>query len=100
MADLRTAQLAGVIMVVSVIAIAGTNLAFAQSSTPCGLLFEPYCTTPPSVAAPAPLCGNVAYSFVACWPDLATAQLYGVFMTAGVIGFTVLCAALSGNLRH
>jgi hypothetical protein len=73
MVDLGRAQLAGVIMVVCVTAIAGTNLAFAQQ----------------------PLCGAQAYAYIACGPSLITAQWYGLFMVIGVVALAIALGAVS-----
>ncbi len=83
MVNLGTAKLAGVIMVLGMLAIAGTNLAFAQ---------QPSCGTAPY--------GAVAYGYIACGPPLGTAQYYGAAIVGGVVVFAIGCAAVSGNLRH
>jgi len=77
MVNLGTAKLAGVIMVVGILAIAGTNLAFAQQS----------CVD------------NAPFVYIGCIP-LVTAQMYGAGIVGGVIVFATVCAAVSGNLRH
>ncbi len=77
MVNLGTAKLAGVIMVVGILAIAGTNLAFAQQQ---------------------PCVDNVAYAYIGCIP-LDTAQWYGAAMVAGVVAFAIACGA-SGWRYH
>ncbi len=71
MVNLSTAKLAGVIMVVGILAIAGTNLAFAQT---CGTQ------------------GAQAYAWIGCEP-LGTAQWYGVILVVGVVAFAIACGA-------
>ncbi len=66
MVSLGTAKLAGVVMTVGLVAIAGTNFAFAQQ-TPCG---------------------EQAYGYIGCTP-LNTAQLYGGILVAGVVAFAI-----------
>jgi len=78
MVNLGTAKLAGVTMVIAILAIAGTNLAFAQQ----------------------PSCGAQAYAYIACGPPLVTAQYYGAAIVGGVIVFAIASAGASGNLRH
>jgi len=70
MVSLGAAKLAGVIMAVGIVAIAGTNFAFAQQ----------------------PLCGAQTYASVACGPPIGTAQLYGGIITAAVVAFAIGCA--------
>ena len=77
MVNLGTAKLAGVTVVVSILAIAGVNLVFAQQP-----------------------CGAQAYAHIACGPPLDTAQLYGAAMVGGVIACAIAYATASGNLRH
>lgn len=77
MVNLGTAKLAGVTMVVGILAIAGTNLAFAQQP-----------------------CGAQTYAFTACGPPLGTAQLYGVAIFGGVVACAIAFATASGHLRH
>jgi len=79
MVNLGTAKLAGVTMVIAILAIAGTNLAFAQQST-CGT--APY--------------GAVAFGYIACGPPLVTAQYYGAAIVVGVIAFSWAMAIASG----
>jgi hypothetical protein len=86
MVDLGTARLAGFIMVVCITAIAGANLAFAQTSNSTS-------TTPP-------LCGEQPYASAACGPPLNVAQMYGAITVAGVVIASVITAAASGNLKH
>ncbi len=66
-----TANLAGIIVTISIVAIGGTNFAFAQ---------QPTCGEQPSV-----------YN-IGCTP-LGTAQLYGAILVAGVVAFTIACGA-------
>ncbi len=66
MVSLGTAKLAGIIMTMSIIAIGGTNLAFAQQ----------------------PSCGEQAYGYIGCTP-VATAQLYGAILVVGVVAFSI-----------
>lgn len=76
MVNLGTAKLAGVIMTVGIIAIAGTNLAFAQQ----------------------PSCGEQAYGYIGCTP-MGTAQLYGAILVVGVVAFAIACGAV-GRQYH
>ncbi|MGB6464193.1 MAG: hypothetical protein WA799_08725 [Nitrosotalea sp.] len=69
MVNLGTAKLAGITMVVGILAIAGTNLAFAQQ--------------------PPTNCGAQAYAYIACGPPLGIAQLYGAIIVAGVVAFAI-----------
>ncbi|MGI0088606.1 MAG: hypothetical protein ACREBI_11710 [Nitrosotalea sp.] len=66
MVSLGTAKLAGVIMTIGIVAMAGTNLAFAQQ----------------------PSCGEQAYGYIGCTP-LGAAQLYGGVLVAGVVAFAI-----------
>jgi hypothetical protein len=75
MVNLGTAQLAGVTMV-GILAIAGTNLAFAQQ----------------------PCVENQAYTYVGCTP-MGTAQMYGAAIVVGVAAFAVGCGA-AGRQYH
>jgi len=77
MVSLSTAKLTAITMVVGVLAIAGTDLAFAQQP-----------------------CGAQAYAYTACGPPLGTAQLYGAAIAGGVIVFAIAISTASGNLRH
>lgn len=72
MVNLETAKLAGVIMTIGMVGIAGTNLAFAQQQ-PCGE--QPY-----------------VYN-VGCMP-LGTAQLAAVSLVVGIIALAVGCGAV------
>ncbi|MDE1766308.1 MAG: hypothetical protein KGI27_08575 [Thaumarchaeota archaeon] len=74
MVYLGTAKLAGVIMTISIVAIAGTNLVFAQTT---------------STGQP---CGAQAYTYIGCTP-MATAQLYGAIIVAVVVAFAIGCGA-------
>lgn len=71
MVNLSPAKLAGLTMVIGILAIAGTNIAFAQQ--------------PPN-------CGAQAYAYVGCEP-LDTAKMYGASIVGGVIAFAVACGA-------
>ena len=77
MLNIGTAKLAGVTMVVGILAIAGTNLAFAQQ----------------------PCVDNAAYVYIGCIP-VDTAQWEGAAIVGGVVAFAIGTAAASGNLRH
>ena len=70
MVNLQTATLAGVIMTLGLVGMAGTNLAFAQQ--PCGE--QPY-----------------IYN-VGCLP-LGTAQMVAVSLMGGIIALAVGCGA-------
>ncbi|MDE1763182.1 MAG: hypothetical protein KGH88_02925 [Thaumarchaeota archaeon] len=70
MVSRRTVELAGVIMTVGIVAMSGTNLAFAQQ----------------------PSCGEQAYGYIGCTP-LNTAQLYGSILVAGVVALAIGCGA-------
>jgi len=67
MVNLGTAKLAGVTMVVGILAIAGTDLAFAQQQ---------------------PSCGEQAYGYIGCTP-LVAAQQYGMILVAGIVAFSI-----------
>ena len=77
MVNLGTAKLAGVTMVVGILAIASTNFAFAQT---CGTQ------------------GAQAYAWIGCEP-VDTAQWYGAAMVVGVVAFAIACGA-SGWRYH
>ena len=77
MVNLGTARLAGIIFGLGLVAIAGTNFAFAQTT---------------STGQP---CGAQAYTYIGCTP-MGTAQLYGAITVAVVIAFSVAVAAASG----
>ncbi len=77
MVNLGTAELAGVIMTIGIVATAGTNFAFAQQQ-PCGE--QPYIHN------------------VACTP-LGTGQLYGAVLVAGIVALAV-AFAISGRRYH
>jgi hypothetical protein len=77
MVNLSTAKLAGVTMVVGILAIAGINLAFAQQ-----------------------LCGAKAYASIWCQPQQGTAQWEGLAIVGGIVALAIGCAAASGNLKH
>jgi hypothetical protein len=70
MVNIGTAKLAGIIWTVSIVAVMGTNLAFAQQ----------------------PSCGEQAYGYIGCTP-LNTAQLYGGILVAGVVALAIGCGA-------
>ncbi len=93
MVNIGTAKLAGVIMGLGILAIAGTNLAFAQTSTS-----TPTSTTEYPCAA-TPFHGAQSYAYIAC-TDLGTAQMEGFAIVGGVVALSIACAAGSGNLRH
>ena len=78
-------------MVLGILAIAGTNLAFAQNVTPTSTQEFPCAATP--------FYGAQAYAYIAC-ESLGTAQMYGVAMVVAVVAFSIGCAAVSGNLKH
>lgn len=77
MVNLSTAKLTAITMVVGILAIAGTDLAFAQQP-----------------------CGAQAYAYTACGPPLGTAQLYGAAIVGGMIACAIAFGIASGNLRH
>ena len=77
MISLGTAKLAGLTMIVGILAIAGTGMVFAQQP-----------------------CGAQAYAYIACGPPLGTAQMYGVAMVGGVVACAIAFSTASGNLRH
>lgn len=98
MINLGTAKLAGVIMVVGILAIAVTNLAFAQTSTSTPTNTTPTGTVDYPCAATS-FHGAQAYAYIAC-TDLSTAQWEGFAMVGGVVALSIAVAAGSGNLRH
>ena len=75
MISLSPAKLCGVVMTMGMVAIAGTNLTFAQSS-PCGE--QPY-----------------VYN-VGCMP-LNTAQMVAGVIVASIIGFAIACGVAGRN---
>ncbi|MDE1726883.1 MAG: hypothetical protein KGH89_06415 [Thaumarchaeota archaeon] len=75
MVNLGPAKLAGIITVVGIVAISGTNLAFAQQP-----------------------CGEQAYGYIGCTP-LATAQQYAVIMVVGVVACAIAFGA-AGRQYH
>ncbi len=77
MVNLGTTRLVGVSMVVGILVIAGTNLAFAQ---------QPSCVE------------GGAYSHVGCTP-LATAQLIGVAIVGGIVALAIACG-VAGRQYH
>ncbi|NHH96714.1 hypothetical protein DYY66_2047 [Candidatus Nitrosotalea sp. FS] len=67
MVRLGTAKLAGLVMTLGILAMAGTNLAFAQQ----------------------PTCGEQAYVYnVGCLP-LDTAQMVGAILVASIAAFAI-----------
>ncbi len=76
MVNLGTAKLSGVIMVVGILAVAGTNSAFAQK----------------------PCVDNAPYVYIGCIP-LVTAQQYGAITVAGVIAFAIAWG-IAGRQYH
>jgi hypothetical protein len=76
MVNIGTAKLGGVVMTLGIVAIAGTNFAFAQQ-TPCG---------------------EQAYVYnVGCMP-LSTAQLVGAVVVAGIVAFAIACGVTGSHL--
>jgi len=75
MVNLGTAKFAGVIMAIGIVAIAGTNLAFAQQP-----------------------CGAQAYAYIGCTP-MGTAQMYGAVLVAGVVAFAIAVGATGRHLH-
>ncbi|CUR52431.1 exported protein of unknown function [Nitrosotalea devaniterrae] len=68
MVSVGTAKLAGLVMTLGILAMAGTNLAFAQQ----------------------PSCGEQAYVYnVGCLP-LDTAQMVGAILVASIAGFAIV----------
>jgi hypothetical protein len=95
MVNLGTAKLAGVVLVVGILAIAGTNLAFAQNatsppSTPTGTAEYPCAATP--------FHGAQSYAYIAC-TDLGTAQMEGLAITGGVVALAIAFGA-AGRQYH
>ena len=78
MVNLSAAKLAGVIMTLGIVAMTGTNLAFAQQPSSCG---------------------EHAYSYIACGPPLGTAQLYGFAIVGGVVALAIAFGA-AGRQYH
>lgn len=58
--------LAGVVMTIGLVGMAGTNIAFAQQ----------------------PSCGEAPYGYIGCTP-LGTAQTYGAIMAGALMAFAV-----------
>jgi hypothetical protein len=88
--NLGTAKLARVIIGLGILAIAGTNLAFAQNSTPTGTTDYPCAATP--------FYGAQAYGYIACTP-MDTARMEGIGATVAVIALAVGCGA-AGAKHH
>lgn len=65
----RVSRLAGIIMAVSIAAVADTDLAYADTSSPS--------------------CGAQAYAYMACAPTLQTAQMYAAVMVGSVVALAV-----------
>ena len=80
MVNVGTAKFAGVIMTIGIIAIAGTNLAFAQTT---------------STGQP---CGAQAYTYIGCTP-MSSAQLYGAILVAGVVALAIAVGAAGRHLH-
>lgn len=75
MVNLETAKLAGVIMTIGIVGIAGTNLAFAQQ----------------------PTCGEQPYIYnVGCLP-IGTAQLTAVALVGGIVALAIGCGAVGSR---
>jgi hypothetical protein len=95
MVNLGTAKLAGLIMVTGILAIAGTNLAFAQTATSTP-------TTPTGTqeypCAAAPFYGAQAYGYIAC-TSLSTAQMEGFITVGVVVALSIACGA-AGRQFH
>lgn len=66
MVNLVPTRMAGVIMTVGLVAMAGTNFAFAQQ----------------------PSCGEQAYGYIGCTPK-ETAQMYGAILVGGVVALAL-----------
>lgn len=71
MSSMGAAKFAVVIMVLGVVAVTGTNIAFAQQAS----------------------CGANPYQYVACGPSLPSAQMYGVAIVGGVVALAIGCGA-------
>ena len=80
MVNLGTARLAGVLIGFGLVAMTGTNFAFAQTT---------------STGQP---CGAQAYTYIGCTP-MGTAQMYGAITVAVVIAFAIACGA-AGRQYH
>jgi hypothetical protein len=95
MVNLGIAKLAGVTMVLGILAIAGTNLAFAQNATSTP-------TTPTGTqeypCAGTPFYGAQAYGYIACTP-LSTAQMEGFIIVGVVVALSIGCGA-AGRQYH
>lgn len=92
MIELGTAKLAGLIIVIGILAVAGTNLAFAQGSTttPTGTTDYPCAATP--------FYGAQSYGYIACTP-LGTAQMEGFAIVGGVVALAIAFGAV-GRQYH
>ena len=75
MVNAGSAKFAGVIMTIGIIAIAGTNLAYAAQP-----------------------CGAQAYTYIGCTP-MGTAQLFGAVIVAGVVAFAIAVGAAGRHLH-
>ena len=97
MINLSIVKLAGIIMIVGILSIAGSNFAFAQNATS-----TPTNTTPTGTVeypcAAAPFHGAQAYGYIPCTP-LGTAQMEGLIMTGVIIALSVGFGA-AGAKQH
>lgn len=75
MVNTGTAKFVGVVMAIGIIAVAGTNAAFAQQQ-----------------------CGEQPYVYNVGCATLGTAQLYAAVLVAGIAAFAVACGA--SGIRH
>jgi hypothetical protein len=106
MVNLGTAKLAGVVLVVGILAIAGTNLAFAQNATSPPTSTPSAPTTPPSTptgtsdypCTGTPFYGAQSFAYIAC-TDLGTAQMEGLAITGGVVALAIAFGA-AGRQYH
>ncbi|HJU14482.1 MAG TPA: hypothetical protein VJ792_08525 [Candidatus Nitrosotalea sp.] len=71
------AKLAGVIVALGIVSVAGNELAFAQQPPPCG---------------------EAAYGYVGCTP-LNTAQMYGAILVACIVALAASMGAV-GRQYH
>ncbi len=76
MVNFGAAKMVAVLTTVVIVAVSGTNVAFAQQ----------------------PSCGEQAYGYIGCTP-LNTAQLYGAILMAGVVAFAIACG-VAGRQYH
>jgi hypothetical protein len=99
MVNLGTIKLAGVIITLGIVVMAGTNLSFAQNATSTS---TPTNTTPTGTVdypcAATPFYGAQAFAYIACTP-LSTGELYGAIAVAAIVALAIGCG-VHGRKYH